>query len=79
LHEGFIASTIYHPDFHESIAVDARIRKPSQLIRYAFKSHIAHEQFYLEIANDASSQGWEADWMLYNYNSYFQQVVNDAH
>jgi len=70
---------VYHPDFHQSIALDSRISAITKLMGYDFGDDYAeHEHFYLEIAEEANLQGWEVDRLLYNYRSYFEHIIRDA-
>jgi len=69
---------VYHPDFHEAIAVDERIKSISRLMGYDFTSYAAHEQFYLKIAEKANLQGWEADRLLYNFRPHYEQTIRGA-
>jgi len=61
----------YHPDFHDTIAVDLRIRKITKALGYSFKTYEEEERFYQEIAKEAGLQGWEVDRLLYEYNDHF--------
>jgi hypothetical protein len=69
---------VYHPDFHEAIAVDKRIESISRLMGYDFEGYAAHEQFYLRIAEEADLQGWEVDRLIYNFRPRFEQAVSIA-
>ncbi len=67
---------VYHPDFHNSIAIDTRINNISQLLGCEFKKYEDHERFYLDIAREANLQGWEVDRLLYNFNEHFIKEIS---
>jgi hypothetical protein len=67
---------VYHSDFHNSIAVDERIKRITEALGYTFPSYREHEQFYLGIAAEANLQGWELDRLLYNYRDKFLVELN---
>ncbi len=67
---------IYHPDFHDSIAIDERIKRVTKILGYSFSSYTEHERFYLDIAHEAGLQGWELDRLLYNFLEYFIDGLN---
>jgi hypothetical protein len=60
---------VYHPDFHNSIAVDKRIKQVTETLGYSFSNYAAHERFYQGVAQEANLQGWELDRLLYNYKN----------
>lgn len=61
----------YHPDFHETIAIDERIRQVTAALGYLFTNYAQHEQFHLAIAHEAGLQGWELDRLLYHFRDDF--------
>lgn len=65
---------VYHPDFHNNIAIDDRIKKVTQSLGYNFDNYHQHENFYLNVAKDAGINGWELDRLLYNYTDYFMKA-----
>lgn len=67
---------VYHPDFHESIAIDDRINKISVAMGCKFNNYEEQEKFFLDIAHDADLQGWELDRLLYNYRDYYLHQLN---
>lgn len=67
---------VYHPDFHDSIAIDTRIKKISQILGCEFEKYNEHERFYLDIAKEANLQGWEVDRLLYNFNEHFLEGIS---
>lgn len=48
-----IMMDVYHEDFRDSIAIDARIKSISAALEITFPSYSAHEAFYLEVARQA--------------------------
>ena len=66
-----IMMDVYHPDFRDSIAVDARIKTLSAKLGLSFPSYAAHEAFYLEVAAEAGLNGWELDRLIFNFQSEF--------
>ena len=68
---------VYHPDFHNSIAIDQRIKSLTKILGYEFRSFEEHEQFYLKIAKEAGLQGWELDRLVYNFTKRFMQCLKD--
>jgi hypothetical protein len=61
----------YHPDFHDTIAVDLRIKKITEALGYSFKTYEAEERLYQDIAKEAGLRGWEVDRLLYEYTEHF--------
>lgn len=66
-----IMMDVYHPEFRDSIAIDARIKTISKTLGLSFASYQAHEEFYLSVARDAGLNGWELDRLLFNYTEKF--------
>jgi hypothetical protein len=62
-----IMMDVYHEDFWDSIAVDARIKSVSERLGLSFPSYSEHEDFYLGVAEQAGLNGWELDRLLYNF------------
>ncbi len=62
-----IMMDVYHEDFRDSIAVDARIKSVSERLGASFPSYPSHERFYLGVAEQAGLNGWELDRLLYNF------------
>jgi SAM-dependent methyltransferase len=67
---------VYHPDFHNSIAIDERIKRITETLGYTFTNYPEHEKFYLDIANETYLQGWELDRLLYNYKDWLLDQLN---
>ena len=61
----------YHPDFHDTMAIDLRIRKITRALGCSFKTYEEEERFYQEIAKEAGLQGWKVDRLLYEYTDHF--------
>jgi hypothetical protein len=62
-----IMMDVYHPEFHDSIAIDIRIQAISDKLGVSFPTYAEHEAFYLEVARRACVNGWELDRLLYNF------------
>ncbi|MBC8493044.1 MAG: hypothetical protein H8D43_04585 [Chloroflexi bacterium] len=62
-----IMMDVYHPDFRESIAIDARITSLSNELGLSFDGYEEHEQFYLDVAHEAGLSGWELDRLIFNF------------
>jgi hypothetical protein len=73
-----IMMDVYHEDFRDSIAVDARIKAVSDTLGLSFPSYSAHETFYLEVARQAGLNGWELDRLLYNFLAVVQSRLAHA-
>lgn len=70
-----IMMAVYHEDFRNSIAIDARIKALSQAWGLSFRSYADHEEFYLSIAAEAGLNGWELDRLMFNFQSEFLTKV----
>ncbi len=66
-----ILMDVYHPEFRDSIAVDARIKSLSQSLDLTFPTYQQHEEFYLEVAREAGLNGWELDRLIFNFLGEF--------
>ena len=70
-----IMMDVYHEDFRDSIALDARIKSLSDSLGLSFVSYSAHEAFYLDVARKAGLNGWELDRLLYNFLGEVQAAL----
>ena len=68
-----IMMDVYHEDFRDSIAVDARIKSLSATWGLSFSTYADHEAFYLSVASAAGLNGWELDRLLFNFKDEFLQ------
>jgi len=66
-----IMMDVYHPEFRDTIAIDARIKALSQALGLRFDSYAAHEEFYLSVAQEAGLNGWELDRLVFSFQSEF--------
>jgi hypothetical protein len=67
----------YHPDFRNSIAVDARIKRISQKLGLSFKTYEDEEQFYLTVATRSGLEGWDLDRIMYRFrDSILDELEN---
>jgi len=62
-----IMMDVYHEDFRDCIAVDARIESITKKLGLTFASYASHEEFYLDVARQAGLNGWELDRLMYNF------------
>jgi hypothetical protein len=58
---------VYHPDFRNSIAVDARIKKITRTLGLTFRTYEEEEKFYLDVAERAGLKGWDLDRIMYRF------------
>jgi hypothetical protein len=70
-----IMMDVYHQDFRDSIAVDARIRSFSAQVGLSFNTYEQYETFYKEIAKSAGINAWELDRILFNYGKEFLKRI----
>ncbi|MBK9137447.1 MAG: hypothetical protein IPM17_01575 [Verrucomicrobia bacterium] len=70
-----IMMDVYHEDFRDSIAIDARIKGLSQHWGLSFRSYAEHEAFYLSVAEEAGLNGWELDRLMFRFKDQFQERV----
>lgn len=70
-----IMMDVYHEDFRDSIAVDARIKSISEALGVSFKSYQEHEAFFLEVARLAGLNGWELDRLMYHFKDDFEREI----
>jgi hypothetical protein len=70
-----IMMDVYHEDFRDSIAVDARIKSVSKALAVVFSSYSEHEAFYLDVARQAGLNGWELDRLLYSFLGEVRSLV----
>jgi hypothetical protein len=71
-----IMMSVYHEEFRDSIAIDARIKALSLAWGLSFRSYADHEAFYLSIAADAGLNGWELDRLMFNFKREFLARVS---
>ena len=69
-----IMMDVYHPEFRNCIAVDARIKSVSKALGLKFSTYEEEEQFYIDAAKAAHLQPWELDRIIFN----FKEDVVDA-
>jgi len=73
-----IMMDVYHEDFRDSIAIDARIKAISEALGLSFKKYEEHEQFFLDVASKAGLSGWELDRLMYNFREDFERNITNA-
>jgi hypothetical protein len=64
-----IMMDVYHDEFRESIALDARIKGISKALGLNFVTYAAEEKFYLDVAKQAGLNGWELDRIMFRFRS----------
>ncbi len=70
-----IMMDVYHKDFRDCIAIDARIKKISSTLGLKFNNYREHEKFYLDVAKLAEINGWELDRLLYGFQKEILEKV----
>lgn len=70
-----IMMDVYHEDFRDSIAVDARIKSIASALGLTFNKYDEYESFFLSVAQTAGLNGWELDRLMYNYKSSFEEGI----
>ncbi len=58
---------VYHPEFRQSIAIDARIESILKALGLSLKPYPDAEQFCLKTAEMVGLNGWELDRLLYKF------------
>lgn len=72
-----IAMDLKHPAFTNSIAIDSRIEKILSALEYhGGNAYEEKEEALLNIAQDAEITGWQLDRLLFNFNGYYLQIIN---
>lgn len=66
-----IMMDVYHEEFRNSIAVDARIQAVSSAWGLSFDSYEEQEDFYLTVAANAGLNGWELDRLMFRFQEEF--------
>lgn len=71
---------VYHPEFRDCVAIDARINSISRCLGLTFTAaqYLEHERFYLTVAKSANLEGWELDRLLFNFNNSVKQELGCA-
>lgn len=70
-----ILMDVYHEEFRNSIAIDARIKKVSESLGVTFDNYSEHEQFYIKASEMAGINGWEMDRLLFNFKDEFLSAI----
>ncbi len=70
-----IMMDVYHEDFRDSIAIDARIKSLSKQWGLEFSSYQEQERYYLSVAAEAGLNGWELDRLMFKFQSEFLAKV----
>lgn len=72
-----IMMDVYHDEFRDRVALDARIQEISRLLGLSFNGYEEHEQFYLDSAHDAGLNGWELDRLIYNFKDQVKSRLSN--
>lgn len=62
-----IMMDLYHDDFRQSIAIDARVKQVSRGLGVNISDYGKHEEYYLQVAGEAGLEGWELDRILWGF------------
>jgi thermostable 8-oxoguanine DNA glycosylase len=73
-----IMMDVYHPDFRDSIAIDARMEGITEMLGLEFKKYDEHERFYVEAAHEAGLTGWELDRLIFNFTEEVVEKLNEV-
>ncbi|WP_178861771.1 hypothetical protein [Thiomicrorhabdus cannonii] len=73
-----IMMDVYHEDFRDSIAIDARIKAISETLGLSFRKYEEHEKFFQDVASKAGLNGWELDRLMYNFRDDFERGITNA-
>ena len=73
-----IMMDVYHKEFRQSIAIDARIKSISKALGISFSDseYIRHEEFYLTVAQLAGINGWELDRLLFRFGEVVKAALS---
>lgn len=74
-----IMMDVYHEDFRDSIAIDARIKGITEKLGLTFHCYEDHEDFLLDVANRAGLNGWELDRLMYNFTDEFKHKITGGY
>ena len=66
------------PDFVSCIAVDERVKAIAEALGISSTRYATVEAYFVECAREANLTPWEVDRLMYNFNSYFLAVIEDA-
>jgi thermostable 8-oxoguanine DNA glycosylase len=68
----------YHPEFHDSIAVDQRIKNISKKLGLSVRTYAEYVAFYQEAASKVGIQPWEMDRLLYKFNKVILACLEEG-
>jgi hypothetical protein len=60
-----IMMSVCHPEFHECVAIDSRIKAIATAWGLALDGYDEHEEFFLSVAKAAGLTGWELDRLMF--------------
>jgi hypothetical protein len=67
-----IPMRLYHAEFRDSIAIDARISNISELLGLRLRSFSDEERWYVAAAHDIGLDGWTLDRAMYHAHEDFK-------
>ena len=74
-----IMMDVYHPEFHNHIAIDERIKRVLEAVGAPEGSYAEQETWLLSVAKDAGLNGWALDRILYHHrDAVLAAVQTDA-
>lgn len=73
-----IPMNLYHPEFRDSIAIDARISGISKRLGLRPRGYDLEERWYVTAAHEAGLDGWTLDRLLYHAHAVFIDRLEQA-
>jgi hypothetical protein len=70
---------LYHEDFINSVAIDGRLLDVSNELEIDSQkiSYLEHEELFVAIASESNLTPWSMDRLLYNFNKYYINAMNN--
>jgi hypothetical protein len=67
---------MFHPDFHNSIAVDRRISGILKLLKIPSDfNYFEKETVLVQLAVESGISPWHLDRLLYSYTKYYTTII----
>jgi hypothetical protein len=70
---------IYDPDFHDSIAIDERVKKISTLLGIHEWDYLSQEQYYRDIAMESDVTVWDIDRTCYHFTDMVIEALTSSY
>jgi hypothetical protein len=67
---------LFHPDFRDTIALDARIGNVTDELEIEFESYEEEEEFYVSVADRLGITPWELDRLPYRYTDEVVEEIS---